>query len=86
MGAMHHSLCLLMQVSDIVRASNHSDLAIVLLLDFAFLDQLCQDFSSSLIVRRILLCFSELLLQLLDLIFTIVLDDVSQLLNFHALL
>ena len=86
MGAMHLSLCLLMQVSDIVRASNHSDLAIVLLLDFTFLDQLCQDFSSSLIVRRILLCFSELLLQLLDLIFTIVLDDVSQLLNFHALL
>ena len=58
------------------------DRAVLLLLHFALVEQVGEDVRSVLVVGSILLRLRELLLQLLDLIFPLVLEDVGELLTF----
>ena len=59
-----------------VRATHDCDRAIFLLLHFALADHLGEDFRSRLVIGGIFFCLRELLLQLVNSVFTFVLKDI----------
>ena len=73
-------------VADDVRAVQDGDRAVLLLPDFSLSEHVVEDILGILVVACFFLCGFELLLKLLDLVFSLVLDDLRELLDLQLLL